>query len=178
MKKLITFLTVMLAISSYAQPPRGDEGKGIMHPPREKMGEKGNIFLENIPELTSQQKQNVTAILTDEWIEVMKLMNKIYTLTDYQLYDFSEKEKQDKERHKILKKINKIETKSDKKIKKMLSVEQFCAYLEKRHEFKFRKPDRPFPCRENESKYEESYRPPFLEPGGFDSNIEESIYNL
>ena len=151
MKKFIIVLAmVFTGLGLSAQPPQGGRGGGPGggRPPMSQDDDfsERKIWLENfpeIPELTLQQREKVGSILTDEQKEINKQFDKKRSLQEgnKEHADLSEKEKEKihKEMLKIDEKISTTKIKSDNKVKKILSDNQYKVYLEKRNEFRFKR---------------------------------------
>lgn len=150
MKKILLIISVVLiTICTYAQPPGEGRGPGGP-PPGNGMGHRpsstndNKLILEHFPEipnLTLEQREKVGSILTSERKDTDKQMEKKREIEIKRNPDMSNKdlEKQHKEINKIDKKIQDIRGKSDKKIRKVLSDEQYLVFAEKRDEFKFKR---------------------------------------
>lgn len=155
MKKflIITFIT-LTAIGLHAQPGGGG-GRGGRPggPPRgERTGQRPPSFSEEkvilehfpeIPDLTLEQREKVGTILTKEMKEIGKQMDKKRDIERSIHYgkEISEKDKEKscEKSDKIDKELSEITEKSNKKIEKILSGEQYIAFLEKRNDFKFKR---------------------------------------
>jgi phenylalanyl-tRNA synthetase alpha subunit len=97
-----------------------------------------------IPDLSLKQRADVGAVLTKEQGKIDRQMQKKRQLVEKE--NKSSANKSEKAREKFQKKTNKIDQKinqlrdnSNKKIKKILSEEQYRVFMEKRDEFRFRK---------------------------------------
>jgi hypothetical protein len=166
MKKMYLALCVLFTGTSLcAQPPQGGRGgqggfggngrqQQGMPPGREtNQSSERKFTLETfpeIPELTLEQRMEIGLILGNERKDVETLMRKKRELmaeeqksTDR---DAKKIEKNNKEQIKIDKAIQKRIAKSNKKVKKKLSAEQYAVFLEQRDNFKFRM-DTPPPAR-------------------------------
>jgi hypothetical protein len=157
MKNLICIFCLLFAgISLQAQPPmdgRGGRGMGggNRQGPPPGMGQRGGqnrgnteFRLDSFPEIrqiTLEQRVDIGIVLAKEQKDVFKLFEKKRKLMDKerQTAEMSEKDraKIQKNLAKIDEKIAKRKEKSNKKIKKILSEEQYQKFLEKRNDFKF-----------------------------------------
>ncbi|MDR1738432.1 MAG: hypothetical protein LBR66_06425 [Candidatus Symbiothrix sp.] len=154
-KELFIFLCLLLSVfSMQAQPPQGSGGRGMgdrQGPPPSGIGQRGESGRETtelrldsfpeIPAITFEQRVDIGIILSKEQKDVLKLFEKKRELLDneHQTTEMSETEHA-KTQQKIAKidgKIAKRKEKSNKKIKKLLSEEQYQIFLQKRHEFRF-----------------------------------------
>lgn len=152
MKKIVLgILLGLFAVNMSAQPPQGmGGGRPDGPPPGGRGGDQFNsrteekITLEvfpDIPNLTLKQREKVGSILTKEAKDIRSQMDKKRELDiESRNTDLSEKdiEKHHKKINKIDEKINDIRGKSDKKIRKELSAEQYSIFTKKRSEFKFK----------------------------------------
>ena len=152
MKKfLIASILILAGLNLSAQPPQGGRGGGEGRPNRPPMGQKpgqseDKMWLSNfpdIPDLTLKQREKLGSTLTKEMKDVSKQMQKKHEL-DIEInnnLDLSKKDvdKNQKKIVKIDKKIEKIKEKSDKKVRSILSTEQYLVFVEKKGEFKFRR---------------------------------------
>lgn len=123
-------------------------------PPNRQMGQRppqrpdnmssDQLVLEKFPEIpniTLEQRQKIGSILTDEHKNITKQFEKkrdIEIKSSKSNMTPNEFEKQRKKLDKIDKKISDIQTKSNKKVRKILSDEQYKAFIEKRNSFKFK----------------------------------------
>lgn len=167
MRKLfiVACVIILATTQAFAQPPsgRGGRGPGEGSPPGDRMGQRSSSFGEDkpilehfpeIPDLTLQQREKIGTILTDERKDINKQMDKKKSAErkkDSEI-DENELQKQQKEFDKIDKKIQDIKSKSDKKIKKILSDQQYLAFVEKREEFKFKRQHQRLPRRDDRSE--------------------------
>lgn len=173
MKRILIIISVILvATNLLSQPPSGRRGQGGPPPNGGRMGQRppsnieDNIILESFPEipnLTLQQREKVGTILTDEQKDIEKQMAKKREAEVNLNPDATQKEveKQQKEIEKIDKKVQDIRGKSDKKIKKILSDEQYLVFTQKREEFKFRHQRRQRPPQRKDYPDEDMPSPPF-----------------
>lgn len=147
MKKfLVTTFLILLAVNFHAQPPQGGRGGGRPDGPpsggmRQSFSEaETKPILEefpSIPNLTLEQREKVGSILTKEQQDVAKQMDKKREIELNRIEDPTDKNIE-KDIQKIDAKIVAIKEKSNKKIKKDLSDEQYAVFLEKREMFKFK----------------------------------------
>lgn len=152
MKKIMIFaITTLSIIVLNAQPPQGGMGGGRPDgPPRGgQMGQRPSSNIEEklilevfpeIPNLTLEQREKVGSIITKEMKDVSKQLDKKRQLMPKRDEVISEQdmEKQRQKIEKVDKKIADVKEKSNKKIKKELTDEQYQIFLEKREEFKFK----------------------------------------
>jgi hypothetical protein len=125
-------------------------GGGNRQGPPPGMGQRGEtrgeekLRLDSFPEIpaiTLEQRAKIGLVLAKEQKDIVKQVQKKHELMekDRQSPDSNEKDKMQKAIAKIDNKIqNRIE-KSNKKIKKILSDEQYRVFLEKRNDFRFRR---------------------------------------
>lgn len=189
MKKVL-FITcsVLLTVGIYAQPPGGMGGRGSGGqrggPPRGEMpnrpaSSEDKLILEHfpeIPDLTLEQREKVGSILSKEREDIEKQFKKKRTIEKEITPDISDKDLKKKQQklEKIDKKVQDIREKSNKKIKRELSEEQYRVFIEKREEFKFRRHRPQFqgtpPVRNNDTNDE---RPPFPPQGGSEMLLDD-----
>ena len=134
-----------------AQPPQGYRGMGRgnrpgMSPDMKNRGEIRNgeeeLMLDSfptIPNITLEQRVDIGIIMTNEQKDISKQIEKKRKWVEKfdTASNTSDKEKAQKNIDKIDKKIGKRIEKSNKKIRKILSDEQYAIFLEKRNQFKF-----------------------------------------
>lgn len=147
MKKFfVTTFLILFAVSFYAQPPQGGRrgGRPEGAPPggmRQSFseGETKPILEEfpTIPNLTLEQREKVGSILTKEQQDITKQIKKKREFEQDRI-EYSTERNIEKDLQKIDGKITEIKDKSNKKIKKVLSDEQYSVFLDKRDMFKFR----------------------------------------
>jgi hypothetical protein len=152
----LLLLLISASLSLSAQPPQGGRGMGggnRQGPPPAGMrqrGEAGNgveeLRLDSfppIPDITLKQRADIGNILVKEQKEVFKLHQKKRELMEEERQSSVNSEKDREKRRKALAKIDaKIEKcidKSNRKIRKILSDEQYRVFLEKRNDFRFRR---------------------------------------
>lgn len=145
---LLGAIFILLAFCVNAQPPQGGQGGGRRPdgPPPGGFGQ-NSTKVENkpildvfpdIPNITLEQREKVGSLLTKERKEIMKQMEK---KREYMREPGEEPtEKAQKAIAKIDKKIIAIKEKTNKKVKKVLSPEQYLVFMDKREEFKFKSP--------------------------------------
>lgn len=126
-------------------------------------GSSDKVWIENLPEipgLTLEQKLDLGNILSKQYQDVGKQMEKKMAILQVsgnpEQLSVKQSETQQKKLEKIDKKIEKITQKYDKKVRKLLTEEQYRVYLEKKQDARFRS-QRSF---EGESQNGEKMRPP------------------
>ncbi|MDR2707103.1 MAG: hypothetical protein LBC02_15125 [Planctomycetaceae bacterium] len=174
-------LLISASMSLSAQPPQGGRGMGGGNrqgppPGRDQRGEAGNeaeaLRLDSfppIPEITFEQRMNVGNILMKEQKDIVKWHQKKRELLEK---DRQSPGRNEKDRAKTQKALAKIDTKidkriekSNKKIRKILSEEQYRIFLEKRNDFRFRRvPPAGFRPPEGDGRFRER-RPEGMNPG-------------
>lgn len=149
MKKiLIIAIGILTTIGIYAQPPGGSGGRGPGGPPpggrmsNQSSSLQERLILEHfpeIPDLTLEQREKVGIVLSKEHKDIEKQLKKKHELKKDFTPETSEKalNKLKEKTEKIDKKIQDIRNKSNEKIRKDLSEEQYSVFLEKRENFKF-----------------------------------------
>jgi hypothetical protein len=156
MKKYVIFLFVIFStIGMFAQPQGGRRGAGGPPQGREMRQyssvSENKVVLDHFPEipgLTLEQREKVGSILASERKDIQSQIEKrreCEEKANHPGYSSKDKEKQWKQMEKIDKKIEDIKSKSDKKIKKILSEEQYLVFVKKRDEFKFKEQGRARP---------------------------------
>lgn len=180
MKKLLVFAIAALAmVGLEAQPPQGGMGGGMGGgrpdgPPRGEMRQRPSTSIEEtltlevfpeIPDLTLKQREKVGTIITKEMKDVSKQMRKKRELMFDKKEPLTEKElsKNKEKSEKIDKKIAEIKEKSNKKIQKELTDEQYKVFIEKRNDFKFKQQRRGGPRMGGGERGERPSRPSFGE---------------
>jgi len=149
MKKYVIFLVVIFfTLGMFAQPQGGRRGGGGPPPGKEMRQYPGvsenKVVLDHFPEIpgiTLEQREKVGTVLTNERKDIQSQLEKrreCEEKANHPGYSSKDKEKQWKKMEKIDKKIEDIKNKSDKKIKKILSEEQYLVFVKKRDEFKFK----------------------------------------
>ena len=152
MKRVFIIVSIILTVANLcAQPPGGGRGTPGGPPPGgggREMGNRPNtsseeLVLEHfpeIPDLTLKQREKIGTVLVDERKDIQKQLEKKLEIEKNRKPDASEKdlEKQHEKIAKIDQKIQDIKSKADKKVKKLLSDEQYLVLIEKRGEFKFK----------------------------------------
>ncbi len=149
MKKiLLAIATISVCLNFAAQPPMGGgRPGGGGRPPRGEFSQQSRdnsqIGITKLPEiegLTDKQREKLVKALTDERKAVMKLEAQKHELMKPE--DGSNKPNDDEKIigkvHKIDEKINKERTKYDKKIRSVLSVEQYAIFKEKYNQIEFK----------------------------------------
>lgn len=153
MRKLILAIaTLAVCINLAAQPPMGGgRPGGEGRPPRgessQRGGDSNQIGITKLPEiegLTEKQREKLVKALTDERKAVMKLerQKRNLMMPKDASGEPNDDEKTMKKVHKIDGKIDKERTKSEKKIRSILTPEQYAIFDEKRGEVEFRRPER------------------------------------
>ncbi len=153
MKKILIITAgILITIGMYAQPPGGGSfgGRGPGGPPPG--GEMPNYFsppedkiiLEHFPEIPNlalKQREKVGDILFSEHKDIEKQIEKKHKIERSIHPNLSSKDMEKKRENirKIDNKIQNIRDKSNNKVKKELSEDQYLVFLEKRKEFKFRR---------------------------------------
>lgn len=147
---LLCVLLGLFTIGISAQSPQGMGGGGRPGGPPPQHGGQHSIRTEDkivlevfpeIPDLTLKQRERVGTILTKEMKDIHAQMDKkrVIEMTQNPYQSEKEIEKQRKKLDKIEKKINDIKDKSDKKIRKELTPQQYIIFSQKRSEFKFKR---------------------------------------
>lgn len=154
MKKiLLVIATIAICINLAAQPPMGGgrPGGGGGRPPRgdvsQQGGDSNQVGITRMPQvegLTDKQREKLVKALTDERKAVMKLNSQKHELTMPMddSANLKDAEKITKKLDKIDEKIKKEGEKSDKKIRSVLTPEQYQEFREKRNQVEFRRPER------------------------------------
>lgn len=153
MKKiLLVITTIAISFNLLAQPPMGggrpgEGGRPLRGEFSQRDGEDNQIGITKLPAiegLTDKQREKLVKELTNERKAVMKLEDQKHELM--RPADGSEsiknEEKTRKKIDQLNEKINKEKTKSDQKIRTLLSSEQYAIFVEKRKEIEFRRPER------------------------------------
>lgn len=177
MKKALMFsIATFSFICLCAQPPMGGGGRpdspprgDMMQRPSDSSDEK--ITLEvfpEIPNLSLEQREKVGSILTKEMKDVSKQLKKKRELMPGRDSELSEKDLQkNKEKaDKIDQKIASIKDKSNNKVKKELSDDQYQVFIEKREEFKFKHHRENFRMRMKTNNIEMPQQSPMDRNGG------------
>lgn len=154
MKKiLLVIATIAVCFNLSAQPPMGGgRPGGGGRPPRGESSQRSEsssqvIGITKLPEiegLTDQQREKLVKALTDERKSVMKLTRQKHQLQMVidSIPDSKDTEKNIKNINKIDIKIQEEQAKYNKKIRSILSVEQYAIFNEKRDEVEFSRPER------------------------------------
>lgn len=157
MKHIFIVLTLIAtSIGMLAQPPQGGgrpSGMGGQRPPmngqmQERISDSNNEYwimhFPEIPELTSDNKRKIIDLLCKEKKETSKFLREKMDLEDQIFNTISPSEKDmDKFSKKISKleaQIEKISAKYNTKYSKILTVDQYLVFKEKRKDIKFKKP--------------------------------------
>lgn len=149
MKKLIIFLPLLLfSFLMYAQHPNGGQrmppSDGNGRPPMERGGQKKMMFnsiTQEIPDLTLEQREKLSTLLTNENDKIESQITKKMDLEREGQQNLSDKdsEKKIKKLEKIDEKIVKIKKDTNKKAKKILTDNQYSIFEQKRNQIKFDK---------------------------------------
>ncbi|PXV58900.1 Spy/CpxP family protein refolding chaperone [Dysgonomonas alginatilytica] len=154
MKKIfLAIATIAVCLNLSAQPPMGGgrPGGGGGRPPRGEYSQRSEgssqIGITKLPEiegLTDQQREKLVKALTDERMSVMKLNRQKHQLQREvdSIPNSKNAEKNIKNINKIDIKIQEEQAKYNKKIRSILSVEQYAIFNEKRNEIEFSRPER------------------------------------
>lgn len=159
MKKIflvIAIITISLILGvclnlSAQSPMGGGRPGGGGRPPRGESWQRGEsgsrVGITKLPEiegLTDQQREKLVKALTDERTNMMKLTREKHQLQMVidSIPDSKQAEKNIKSITKIDDKIVKEQDESDKKIRSILSAEQYTILKEKQHEVEFSRPER------------------------------------
>ncbi len=174
-KVLIITIGVLMVVGIYAQPPggggMGPGGGGPGGPPpgggmpNRSSSSENNLVLERfpeIPDLTLKQREKMGNILTKEHKDIEKQIEKKHDVEKGFAPNLSENDfkKQKQKIDEIDGKIRDIRSKSNNKIKKELSEDQYIAFLEKREEFRFRRPPQQQGMRPRQNDDDNDDRPP------------------
>ena len=189
MKRILLVATFIISIAIQAQPSQGGRGgmQGGRPPMRGQMQGQGQsneefwvMNLPEIPELTQDQRRKLVDTLTKEKKEVSKLMKE---KKDLEIEMETTVDPSKKELDKLIKKIDKVDASIwkrtadyDKKYRKILTVEQYMVFKEKKKEIIFKRPggmNNRFPNMEGERPQRSDFgnTPPQLP--GFDGETGE-----